>query len=132
MPFYPICFFFKVNFSKNKQSDFVINADLGIFRSLFAPLRHSRPRLNHAHLPHCFFFKVNFSKNKQGDFMKNADLGIFRSFAGSWTVLFVQTDRIFFAEDTFSVPFCVYVISLKRRKRYGRPGLTWTQDVIAP
>ena len=58
-----------------------VNADLGIFRSLFAPLSNSRPRLNHALLPHYFFFKVNFSKNKQGDFVINADLGIFRSFA---------------------------------------------------
>ena len=42
---------------------------------------------------------------------------------GSCAMLFVQTDRIYFAEDTLSVPFCAHVINLKRRKRYGRAGL---------
>ena len=39
---------------------------------------------------------------------------------GSCAMLFVRTDRIYFAKDTLSVPFCAHVINLKRRKRYGR------------
>ena len=38
-------------------------------------------------------------------------------------MLFVRTDRIYFARDTLSVPFCAQVINLKWRKRDGRPGL---------